>query len=132
MLPGFELSHLLIFPVPYSLNKLLSSKVMPGQILFSLELFLHHNLCGDSCMVTPRVPQTCLTIHTMPERKQSNRINIFDHILKQNKHFWLNSEMAVKSPPPLYQCQNLCRELKFPTLRGMLLPFIASNRVGSL
>lgn len=57
----------LIFPLPNSLHKLFSSKVMTRGSLLPSQFLFHSHLCSYTCMVAPWHPQCCATFHSVPE-----------------------------------------------------------------
>lgn len=57
------------FPFPHFLDERLTAYVMPRLPFLLPQFLLHHNLSGDSCVVTAREPQSLVTSHSMPKQK---------------------------------------------------------------
>ena len=56
----------LVLPLPHLLHELVPAEVMSGQSLLLLQLLLYDDLSGNASMVTARVPQGGLAVHSMP------------------------------------------------------------------
>lgn len=84
--PGFSslsfpfcnhLLHSLVLPLPDFLNEAVPAQVMAAQAPLSHQLLLHHDLSGDTGVVTAGIPQGGLASHPVPgcsdgKQKSSN------------------------------------------------------------
>lgn len=58
--------HSLILPFPDFLDEILPAQIVTAHASLSHQLFLHHNLGGDTGVITAWVPQGGLASHSVP------------------------------------------------------------------
>lgn len=65
---------LLSFPLPNLLDELFSSQIITREPLLSLKLLFNNNLSGNTCMITARIEENTLSMHSMPKNETIKQI----------------------------------------------------------
>ena len=95
----YQIKNLLILPLPNLINKFLTSQVMSGKILLSLQLFLDNNLRCNTSMVTARHPESGFTLLTVPKISQQAKQWVQNILSMVRNCIWTRNLANFYLPP---------------------------------